>query len=335
MVNQSQLLNARAVFRQALPKLFHRKHVVACGLGFKQIEGRWTDELSLVVSVERKMPPEALTPDDLIPREVDGFPTDVQETGRFHALTVDPRARHRPAQPGLSVGHYRVTAGTFGYLVRREGELFILSNNHVLADTNAAAIGDPILQPARLDGGELSRDRIATLTDFVRLDFGEAPATGGWLAWLTTLINALASLFGLSGRLQPIRLGEAGNLMDAALARVDDPALVVPNWPQIGALAGVNRPRLGAEVQKFGRTSGYTRGVIRQIDVAVNVEYSGRTAHFIDQVMTDGMSQGGDSGSAVLDMERRAVGLLFAGSERATLFTPVARIFDHFGVEPI
>ena len=330
---QAQLMNARAIFRQALPRLLRRRNVVACGLGFKQVGGEWTDELSLVVSVERKLPKEQLTPDDLIPPQVDGLPTDVQQTGRFRALTLDPRRRYRPAQPGLSVGHYLVTAGTFGYLVRRGEALFILSNNHVLANTNAAQIGDPILQPARLDGGTVEQDRIAALSDFVRLDFGEQEADHPLLEMIASLLNALAALFGSSVRLRATRLSAEGNLMDAALARVDDPNLVIPGWPEIGRQLGQAEPQLGMEVQKFGRTTGYTRGIVRQVDVAVNVEYQGRTAHFVDQVMTDPMSAGGDSGSAILDRQGHAVGLLFAGSEAATLFTPIARILEHFRVE--
>jgi hypothetical protein len=48
---------------------------------------------------------------------------------------------------GISIGHFRVTAGTLGCLVQdRDGNRFILSNNHVLADENKAEVGDVILQ---------------------------------------------------------------------------------------------------------------------------------------------------------------------------------------------
>ncbi len=337
MVNQARLqarlMQARPLFREALPRLLRRKNVVACGLGFKQVGGQWTDELSIVVSVERKVPKAQLTPDDLIPAQVDGVPTDVQQTGRFYALAIDPRGRYRPAQPGLSVGHYLITAGTLGYLVRRGEAYFILSNNHVLANANAAQIGDPILQPAPLDGGKVEGDRIATLSDFVPLDFGEAEAEHPLLEMIAALLNALAALFGSSVRLKATRLTAEGNRMDAALARLDSPDLVIPGWPEIGRQQGLAEPQLGARVRKFGRTTGYTTGIVRQVDVAVNVDYHGRTAHFVDQVMTDPMSAGGDSGSAVLDSAGRAVGLLFAGSEVATLFTPLDRILEHFRVE--
>jgi hypothetical protein len=44
------------------------------------------------------------------------------------------------------------------------------------------------------------------------------------------------------------------------------------------------------------------------------------------------MSQGGDSGSAVLDDERRLVGLLFAGSETTTVVNRIEHVFSALGV---
>ena len=74
-----------------------------------------------------------------------------------------PRARRscgdavRPLRPGLSVAHPSVTAGTLGGFVRTGGGLAILSNNHVLAASDAAALGDAVLQPGPADGGAHGR----------------------------------------------------------------------------------------------------------------------------------------------------------------------------------
>jgi len=55
---------------------------------------------------------------------------------------------NRPLRIGCSVGHFRITAGTLGCIVRNgAGGVMILSNNHVLADENRARKGDSILQP--------------------------------------------------------------------------------------------------------------------------------------------------------------------------------------------
>src|SRR5687768_16576188 len=55
--------------------------------------------------------------------------------------------RVRPLRPGLSVAHPSVSAGTLGGFVRVGGRLALLSNNHVIAASDAAAIGDAVLQP--------------------------------------------------------------------------------------------------------------------------------------------------------------------------------------------
>ena len=67
--------------------------------------------------------------------------------------------------------------------------------------------------------------------------------------------------------------------------------------------------------------------------VTVQVDYSDRVATFEDQVVAGPMSQGGDSGSLVVDVQGRTVGLLFAGSETTTVFNRASRVADALGVE--
>ena len=44
------------------------------------------------------------------------------------------------------------------------------------------------------------------------------------------------------------------------------------------------------------------------------------------------MSQGGDSGSAVLDDDDRLVGLLFAGSDSTTVINRIEHVFSALGI---
>ncbi|MCL4424000.1 MAG: S1 family peptidase, partial [Firmicutes bacterium] len=82
-----------------------------------------------------------------------------------------------------------------------------------------------------------------------------------------------------------------------------------------------------------GRTTGLTRGRVRTLHATVQVEYGeGRVAIFTEQVVTTAMSQGGDSGSLILDRDGRAVGLLFAGSDQATIFSPIGAVERLLGV---
>jgi hypothetical protein len=292
-----------------------------------------------MVSVKQKMPASALSAQEIIPQQVEGVPTDVVETGIFRALdpiadTAPQTGRYRPAQPGISVGHYKITTGTLGLLVQRGDTTYILSNNHVLANINDARAGDPILQPGPIDGGTPD-DQIATLTEFEPLDFGEQEGSCDVARSAADFLNALASLTGSQHRLQAVQKTPGENLLDAALAQIDAPDIVIPQILGIGTPIGVGEPQLLQTIQKSGRTTGLTQGTVEQIDVTVNVDYNGQQAFFTDQFIAGPMSQPGDSGSAILDQDRNVVGLLFAGSNRATIFTPIQRVLDHFGVTVI
>ena len=65
----------------------------------------------------------------------------------------------------------------------------------------------------------------------------------------------------------------------------------------------------------------------------IDVDYGpGRLARFVGQIITTPMSAGGDSGSAVLDMNGKVVGLLFAGSDSVTILNPIQKVFELLNV---
>ena len=67
--------------------------------------------------------------------------------------------------------------------------------------------------------------------------------------------------------------------------------------------------------------------------MTATVDYDGPTAVFHGQLMSGAMSQGGDSGSAVLDDQKRVVGLLYAGSDTTTLINPIQDVLTALNVE--
>lgn len=322
---------ALEVKRRHVDSLLGRKNVVACGVGFKESGGTLSEEPCVVVGVSKKVDAAQLAPEDLVPQRLDDVKTDVQEVGVFRALQG---GRVRPAMPGVSCGHIDVSAGTFGCLVRRGSELFMLSNNHVFANTNRANVGDPILQPGRYDGGTLA-DKIAELETWVPLEMGAEESDCPWAQAAVEGLNLLAQVLGSSSRLQALAERPAENQVDCAIARPLSPDLVRPEILGIGVPKGVRPCTLGMAVQKSGRTTGHTTGRITQIDVTVQVDYEGKTLTFVDQFMASAMSAGGDSGSAVLDMDGYVMGLLFAGSEMATLINPIHLVLQKLGVEMV
>ena len=328
------LTTIQGALRGAAPRLHARANVVATGIGFKRVAGRPTSELSIVCSVTKKQGAAQLAARDVVPVSVDGIPTDVVETGPIRALQ-SRTARHRPAPGGVSIGHRAITAGTLGCLVRKDGETVILSNNHVLANSNAAAPGDAILQPGPIDGGRYPDDQIAELLDFAPIRFiePEPPSDCSTARAVIAFLNAICGGIGSKTRYRIVRQQVETNLVDAAIARPLDPASVSDELLEIGAIQGVAEADLGTAVKKSGRTTAFTTGEILQVSVTVDVDYgAGRTARFGDQLLAGPMSQGGDSGSAVLDDANRLVGLLFAGSDNSTILNRISHVFAALGV---
>lgn len=127
------------------------------------------------------------------------------------------------------------------------------------------------------------------------------------------------------------------NLIDAALARPTNAATFDPAIREIGTIEGTMPVTLGMPIRKYGRTTGLTTGTVTLINATIDVSYNTitgkRTARFIGQILASSMSQGGDSGSLIVDANsQNAVGLLFAGSPKATIFTPIARVLNKFNV---
>ncbi|WP_372638903.1 hypothetical protein [Fodinibius sp.] len=290
----------RSILNEVRPQLMSKANVMATGIGYKRVDNRTTDKLAIICSVAIKMSVEKLDAEDLIPQEIQSVPTDVNPTGMFRTLQ-DPKGRFRPAPGGVSIGHVNISAGTLGCLVEKNGELFILSNNHVLANSNEADLEDPILQPGPFDGGLKAEDEIATLSEYVPIiyndegDNSESPE----------------------------------NFVDCAIAKPHNTDDIENEIYQVGSIAGVKEAKFDMEVKKSGRTTGLTTGVIEQVDVTSRVNFgSNKAAIFTDQVMAGNMSQGGDSGSAVLDNDDNIVGLLFAGSDTSTLINRIENVFD-------
>lgn len=312
--------------------LMARKNVVATGVGYKVTAGKKTDQLSIICSVEQKEPSSKLSSSDLLPQAIEGIPTDVVATGRIRAFQP-PTDRYRPAPGGVSIGHFEITAGTLGCLVQKDGQTYILSNNHVLANSNDAAIGDPILQPGPYDGGTNPADKIAELSEFVPIHFTDAQSQCPIANGIADLCNGLAFLSGSSSRLQAISTQAEKNLVDAAIARPLKPSDIKNEILNVGTIAGSAEGELGMAIKKSGRTTGFTAGEIQQVDVTVSVQYGGgKVAQFSDQLLAGAMSQGGDSGSAVLNEENRLIGLLFAGSDQTTIINRIQNVFTTLGV---
>ncbi len=324
--------NIKSALAQHRDSLLDKQHVVATGIGYKISAGSKTGDLSIVCSVKKKQPIGKLSARDIVPKALNGVPTDVMETGTIRALQA-PTDRFRPAPGGVSIGHVGITAGTLGCIVKKGEQKFILSNNHVIANSNDAQIGDAIVQPGPFDGGAFPQDHIADLHQFVPIVFEGGQSDCSFANSVIEFLNFGCKLINSQTRYNAYTIQAADNLVDAAIAIPLDEGDISDEIFQIGQIGGTAAGDLGMTVKKSGRTTGFTTDEIQQIDVTANVQYGqGRIARFSDQLMAGAMSQGGDSGSAVLNDDNLLVGLLFAGSDSTTIINRIEHVFTALGV---
>ena len=335
MLSAQDLAGVQKVQKMAVADLMNPEqpfsNVVGIASGVKWSKGQPTGKPALLVLVSQKLEESELDPVDMVPKEIDGVPTDVLAIGYPYAGGCDASEagiqtlakKARPAKGGYSVGHYQITAGTIAtgvYDILPGGTVsppahgigipprsYILSNNHVLANSNDASIGDPILQPGPYDGGTVPADVIGNLSRFIPITFEP-----------------------------PIPRAQHNNLIDAAVAEVpfhDIDREVY--W--IGDIRGWRRKSkvvVGNVIKKTGRTTNFTVGRITAINATVDVGYGGgKVARFKNQFISTALSAGGDSGSLVTTLDNIAVGLLFAGSDTATIINPIETVRSLLKVE--
>jgi hypothetical protein len=233
-------------------------------------------------------------------------------TAAFSQTTFQVR-QTRPIKLGTSGGNVNdaskafCCSGTLGSLVTKGGVQFILSNNHVLARSGSATVGEDVSQPGLVD----SSCRV-TAADIVA-DFSQAAPLGS-----SNVDAALAA----------VRSGDVTTTGE--ILAVGVPASTT-------ATATVSRG-----VAKAGRTTGLTCGTISSVNTNVSVQYqagcnSGKkfTISYTNQVVISSstFSAGGDSGSLIVTSDTaQPVALLFAGSSTTTIGNPITDVVNALGV---
>lgn len=225
-------------------------------------------------------------------------------------LTGDTKVKcDWPVPIGVSGGHPDITAGTAGARVTDGNNLFILTNNHVAAATNAGRIGDPFLQPGTFDGG-VAGDSIGTLSAFKEILFDGS-----------------------------------NNVVDAAIVSTTEGRF--KNSTPISSYGTPSSTHVTSvgfrdKVLKFGRTTLETECRVWATNATVNVNYgdvdgdgNNDVARFVRQIVFRGgdCSAGGDSGSLFVTKDGlNPMGLLFAGSSNTTIANPIGDVLAAFGV---
>lgn len=250
---------------------------------------------------------------------------DEERTG-FDALsTLEPipeaapgrTDRHRPIPAGVSEINENSTAGTGGPYPARvtdsdagkaiwdgdveSGDIVRLSNNHTYARSNAADLGEAILQPSPEDGGDAD-DIVGELVGYVPIEEG-------------------------------VRVDVAARSVDSEQESAEYFELE-ESWPTAVRREGYGDLQ-GETVTKTGRTTGVTSATIEATSASVRVDFGEDHGPVLlrEQLVTGPMSEGGDSGSPVFLEDGTLVGLLFGGSVEQTICNRIATVETELGVE--
>ncbi|MFZ4629133.1 MAG: hypothetical protein ACOYNR_12470 [Blastocatellia bacterium] len=213
------------VLKRNKKQLMAKKGVYKVDVGYRWSQGKLTGEVALRVHVAAKKPLAELTEEEIVPREIEGFPVDVIQSN----LELQARTnRYNPLVGGSETGNPHLDGvGTLGAIVfdNETGERLALSNHHVYVDSRPKeAVGEAVTQPGtRGIQGVQGQDVIGTVARSHRgLDCAVA-------------------------RLRSSR--------PASTSIIDYP----------GGIKGVVKPAIGMRVTKSGRTTGTTHGMIEGV----------------------------------------------------------------------
>ncbi len=226
-----------------------------------------------------------------------------------------------------------VSVGTAGfYMEDDDGNLYVVSNNHVIGRSNDAAQNESIVQPGTLDltstefqlmptlSSLVTNLEIASVLAVVPLQFQTAANTPK-----NRVDAAIGQLLQTNRTLNDLDRLSFGGVIRGVAAPFDVDAT--------GAIQGSTR------VYKVGRTTGYTEGNVTGLAGVSTISYeddsSDKDAHFVDQLVIEAtddnvgpFSDSGDSGSGVENDRHELAGLLFAGNDFHTLVNPIADVLS-------
>lgn len=273
-------------FNVALRKYGSRPDVTGVDIGIKVQDGQLNVRAGAVIRihVREKFDKAALTSREKIPKSIEGIPTDVIEARYVEQHTnigLDPARVMRvdPFQPGVSIGHEDTTAGTLGMFV---------------TDT-------------------LNQRRCILSTDHV-LRAGSKPKPG----------DAIVQPGPADGGATPsdvvATLGRFNKLVAAAIAPLSGARQLVEAQLESGVrITSFRLPVVGDILEKSGRTTGITQGLVDGLGHFDGVGFSMHLRPLAEDIDDIPISDGGDSGAVWYDPETSAgVGLHVRGAEHPT-----------------
>lgn len=235
--------------------------------------------------------------------------------------------------------------GTLGALVEDNSHnQYILSNNHVLAESDQAMIGDTIDAPGLIDNGCVPLSHagslvrpVGSLKYFVPLAAADSNVDAALAAVLSGAVDRTGGIL----QFEPPK-------PNAASTRSTMPLGSAP--PMAGIGEALNASNL-ADIQlaKSSRTTGLTCSTVETVDLSVKVDYfkdCAESQHYYSKTFTgqigiagDKFSDSGDSGALIVDAQNaQPIGLFFAGGTNGdgtglSVANPIGDVLRELGTE--
>jgi len=305
--------------RRAAGLLLAIPGVHAVGVGSKIVGGERTPQTSIRVYVTDKRPLDEIPPDERVPREIDGLPTDVVERPRpvedqVPGIPVgtdrDDRAEYRPVRGGVRVARAaKTTGGTLGCICDVTGDpntVIGLTNYHVIYKPPATDANEEVGQPNGQSSSSDSCDDI-----------------------IGTVLDA-----------------EYDVDVDIALIKLRPGTRYLAEIEEAGVVVGIGGlPGLNEQVTKRGKTSGLTGGIVDDVGTDGDLLNADGTVkrHYEDAIQIEAnpdpanpgptnFALRGDSGAAYLNAQGRVIGIHFASVPDSGISwgMPIGAIIDKF-----
>lgn len=312
-------------------------NIIGVGLGSKFVGNVQTGTPSMTYLVNEKVPLSQLAASEVIPPMKHGVVTDVISVGSvellasnlsnqeiieipsqrlnnnsfnvdYHSATSYYNPKHNNygylPQGGESCKFYNSNKfGTVSCLVRDDLFMYLLSNNHVLNGMTLNSSNLPIFC-----SGNSSNNPVATLSRYADIKYIDPSYEIPHSNRIDAAIANVGKVTDLSGN---VRSNIAGN-----------------------NIKGITSMKIGETVQKYGASTGLTNGKVILLNAAIKVKdkNNNKTAIFTGQTITTPMANNGDSGSLGLNSNSSAFGLLFAGSDKISVYNPIDEVLNKLGV---
>lgn len=207
--------------------------------------------------------------------------------------------------------------GTLGALVTDgKGDDYILSNNHVLDESDAGKPGDTIDEPGMIDDGCIPLSHAGSTLRAV-----------GTLKYAVPLASPATDVDAALASVAPGAVNPSGAILQfaAPTGPVQSSEMLGAAPPMAGTGEVLNAGNLaGLRLAKSGRTTGLTCSTVAAVDMSVKVDYfkdCAETEPYLTKIFTGQIgiagarfSDSGDSGALVVNAANaEPVGLFFAG----------------------